>query len=103
MPKVTELEVNGTRQPVDVDAGAPLLWVLRDDLGLTGSKMGCAEGECGACTVLADGTAVRACITPVGEVAGHAILTIEGVADGDRLHPLQQAFLDQEAFQCGYC
>ena len=77
--------------------------MLRDDLGLTGSKIGCGEGECGACTVLADGVAVRSCVTPVGDVAGKRILTIEGLERDGRLHPLQQAFLDQQAFQCGYC
>ncbi|HEX6606255.1 MAG TPA: (2Fe-2S)-binding protein [Chloroflexia bacterium] len=103
MARVTELTVNGAPVAVDVDATTPLLSVLREDLGLTGSKIGCGEGECGACTVLAGDRAIRACITPVSTVADRPIVTIEGLAQGDRLHPLQQAFLDAEAFQCGYC
>jgi aerobic-type carbon monoxide dehydrogenase small subunit (CoxS/CutS family) len=103
MARVTELTVNGAPVAVDVDAATPLLSVLREDLGLTGSKIGCGEGECGACTVLAGDRAVRACITPVGTVADRPIVTIEGLAQDGRLHPLQQAFLDTEAFQCGYC
>jgi aerobic-type carbon monoxide dehydrogenase small subunit (CoxS/CutS family) len=103
MPSVLELTVNGAPAPVATDAATPLLAVLRDELGLTGSKISCGEGACGACTVLVDGAAVRSCVTPVGSVVGKAILTIEGLARDDRLHPLQQAFLDQQAFQCGYC
>jgi aerobic-type carbon monoxide dehydrogenase small subunit (CoxS/CutS family) len=101
--QVQELQVNGAAVPVDVEAGTPLLSVLRDTLGLTGSKIGCGEGACGACTVLVGGAATRACITPVGSVAGQPIRTIEGLAPDDGLHPVQQAFLDQQAFQCGYC
>jgi aerobic-type carbon monoxide dehydrogenase small subunit (CoxS/CutS family) len=101
--QVQELQVNGAAVPVDVEAGTPLLSVLRDTLGLTGSKIGCGEGACGACTVLVGGVATRACITPVGSVAGQPIRTIEGLAPDDGLHPVQQAFLDQQAFQCGYC
>jgi aerobic-type carbon monoxide dehydrogenase small subunit (CoxS/CutS family) len=91
--------------PVQVEASedAPLLAVLRDHLGLTGSKPGCGEGECGACTVLLDGTAVRSCITPVAAARGREVLTIEGLEHDGQLHPLQQAFLDNGAFQCGYC
>jgi aerobic-type carbon monoxide dehydrogenase small subunit (CoxS/CutS family) len=103
MARVTELTVNGASVAVDVDSATPLLSVLREDLGLTGSKIGCAEGECGACTVLAGGRAIRSCITPVGTVADRPIVTIEGLEQDDRLHPLQQAFLEAEAFQCGYC
>ena len=103
MARVTELTVNGASVAVDVDAATPLLSVLREDLGLTGSKIGCAEGECGACTVLAGNRAIRSCITPVGDVAERPIVTIEGLEQAGRLHPLQQAFLDEEAFQCGYC
>ncbi len=99
----TELVVNGERHVLAVNPRKPLLGVLRDDLGLTGSKIGCGEGECGACTVLADGVAIRSCITPLGDVAGKRILTIEGLERDGRLHPLQEAFLDQQAFQCGYC
>ena len=101
--QVQELQVNGAAVPVDVEAGTPLLSVLRDTLGLTGSKIGCGEGACGACTVLVGGAATRACITPVGSVAGQPIRTIEGLAPDDGLHPVQAAFLDQQAFQCGYC
>lgn len=103
-----ELRVNGEVVPVDADADMTLLGVLREHLDLTGSKYGCAEGECGACTVVLDGRAVRSCVTPAASVIGKNILTIEGLArtgeDGECvLHPLQQAFLDHEAFQCGYC
>ena len=103
MSQVTELQVNGTKRPINVPAEKSLLSVLRDDLGLTGSKIGCGEGECGACTVLVDNQPVRACITPVGAIAGQPILTIEGLEKDGQLHPLQQAFLDTEALQCGYC
>jgi len=97
------LQLNGAAMPVDADEDAPLLSVLRERLGLTGSKYGCGEGECGACTVLVDGEAVRSCITPAGSVEGKEILTIEGLEQDGQLHPLQQAFLDVGAFQCGYC
>ena len=99
----TELIVNGRRVSVESGPGASLLSALRDQLDLTGSKYGCGEGQCGACTVLVDGAARRSCITPVASVAGRKIVTIEGLAEGDRLHPLQQAFLDEEAMQCAYC
>lgn len=98
-----ELVVNGQRHALAADPARPLLTVLRDELGLTGSKYGCGEGQCGACTVLVDGKAERACITDVGQCAGKSITTIEGLAQGERLHPVQQAFLDVEAMQCGYC
>src|SRR3954447_10372916 len=103
MAKITELRVNETRHPIDVDPQRTLLSVLRDDLGLTGSKYGCGEGQCGACTVLLDGQAVRACLTPASAAAGKAITTIEGLEQNGKLHPLQQAFLDADAMQCGYC
>src|SRR3954462_15377122 len=103
MAKVTSLNVNGKKLTVDVDSSVSLLDVLRNDLDLTGSKYGCGEGRCGACTVLIDGHPTRSCTTRVGAVAGKQIRTIEGVAQGDRLHPLQQAFLDAGALQCGYC
>ncbi len=104
MARITALDVNGTRRDVDVDSEKTLLGLLREDLGLTGSKVGCGEGECGACTVLVDGQPVRSCITPVGSTAGKQILTIEGLeTDDGELHPLQRAFLDEAAFQCGYC
>src|SRR5262249_5829303 len=103
MSQIKELNVNGTTRRVDVDAEKSLLSVLRDDLDLTGIKYGCGEGQCGACTVLIAGTPARSCITPVGSVAGKAIMTIESVESKGRLHPLQQAFLDADALQCGYC
>jgi len=97
------LIVNGSKRSVDCPPDETLLSVLRNRLNLTGSKYGCGEGQCGACTVLLDGRATRSCRTPVSEAAGSKITTIEGLAVGGRLHPIQQAFLDQEAFQCGYC
>lgn len=97
------LLVNGTEHHVDVQAEKPLLFVLRDDLGLTGTKYGCGEGQCGACTVLLGGTPVRSCLTRVSAAASKKITTIEGLANGEKLHPVQQAFLEAEAFQCGYC
>ena len=97
------LRVNGTDHPISLDRDRSLLYVLREELGLTGTKYGCGEGECGACKVLVDGVAVRSCKTPVGEAVGRSIVTIEGLAQGDRLHPVQQAFIDAGAFQCGFC
>jgi aerobic-type carbon monoxide dehydrogenase small subunit (CoxS/CutS family) len=97
------LSVNGVRRSVETDPERPLLWVLRNELNLTGAKYGCGEGECGACTVLIGGIARRSCQTAVGTVAGQEITTIEGLADGERLHPVQQAFIDCDAMQCGYC
>ena len=101
-PTVT-LRVNGVDHPVALDPDRHLLYVLREELELTGTKYGCGEGECGACKVLLDGVAVRACQTPIGEAVGHSITTIEGLAPGTRLHPVQQAFIDAGAFQCGFC
>jgi len=103
MARISEIHVNGKRRALDADAEATLLSVLRDELGLTGTKFGCGEGECRACTVLLDGKPVHSCLTPVGETAGKKITTIEGLAEDGRLHPVQQAFLDEEALQCGYC
>lgn len=103
MTQVMELTVNEVVLAVNAAADQPLLHVLRDELGLTGCKIGCAEGACGACTVLVEDRAVRSCITPVGEVGLHRVRTIEGLEQGGRLHPLQQAFLDMDAMQCGYC
>lgn len=97
------LHVNGRDREVDAEPGDNLLSVLRYDFGLTGSRYGCGEGQCGACTVLLDGAGARSCVTRVGSVGGKAITTIEALAVGDRLHPVQQAFLETEAFQCGYC
>ncbi len=103
MATITQLNVNGTSRSISANSQESLLIVLRDHLGLTGSKYGCGEGQCGACTVLIEGTARRSCITRVGTVADKRITTIEGLASGDRLHPLQQAFLDEGAMQCAYC
>jgi aerobic-type carbon monoxide dehydrogenase small subunit (CoxS/CutS family) len=102
MPKYT-IRVNNRAHEIEGEAGDSLLSVLRYELGLTGSKFGCGEGACGACTVLVEGQATRSCVTRLGAVAGKSITTIEAVAQGERLHPVQQAFLDAEAFQCGYC
>jgi nicotinate dehydrogenase subunit A len=98
-----DLDVNGSRRAVDVDPARTLLGVLRDELGLTGAKYGCGEGQCGACTVLLGGRAVRSCVTPVTNATDTPIVTIEGLERAGRLHPLQQAFLDEGALQCGYC
>jgi nicotinate dehydrogenase subunit A len=103
MPKIDKLNINGSLRTIDVDESVPLLTVLRDDLDLTGSKYGCGEGQCGACTVLVDGVARRSCILPVGAVRDKEITTIEGLARGEELHPLQTAFLEEEAMQCAYC
>jgi aerobic-type carbon monoxide dehydrogenase small subunit (CoxS/CutS family) len=101
--KVTELRVNGKTYRVDAEAERSLLSVLRDDLDLTGSKYGCGEAMCGACTVLMDGQPTRSCVTPVGIAGGKAITTIEGLATNGKLHPVQEAFLAEDAMQCGYC
>src|SRR5580704_12988167 len=103
MPRITELRVNGARRRIDAEADRSLLSVLRDDLDLTGAKYGCGEGRCGACTVLIDGKATRSCVTAVGDCEGKQITTIEGLEHEGKLHPLQQAFLDCGAMQCGYC
>ena len=99
-----QLRVNGKSLTADVDPNTPLLWVLRDSLGLVGTKFGCGMALCGACTVHADGDPIRACSTPVSAVAGKAITTIEGLAPSpDKLHPLQQAWIEHDVPQCGYC
>jgi aerobic-type carbon monoxide dehydrogenase small subunit (CoxS/CutS family) len=97
------LTVNGKSYPVDAEPQASLLTVLREHLDLTGSKYGCGEGQCGACTVLIDGKAQRSCVTRVGTVSQKEITTIEGLASGEQLHPIQEAFLQESAMQCGYC
>lgn len=97
------LSINGKTYSVEADPATSLLTVLREHLDLTGSKYGCGEGMCGACTVLVDGKAQRSCITRASSVAGKQITTIEGLANGNRLHPVQQAFLDVGAMQCAYC
>ncbi|HXU35749.1 MAG TPA: (2Fe-2S)-binding protein [Blastocatellia bacterium] len=103
MQRISELHVNGTKHKIDADADRSLLSVLRDDLDLTGSKYGCGEGQCGACTVLIDGQATRSCITKLGAAAGKKIATIESLEKNGRLHPLQEAFIEADAFQCAYC
>jgi isoquinoline 1-oxidoreductase subunit alpha len=103
MPMISELRVNGARRKIQADADRTLLSVLRDDLDLTGSKYGCGEGQCGACTVLLDGAAARSCVTPLRAAAGREITTIEGLQNNGRLHPLQEAFLQAGSMQCGYC
>ena len=97
-----QLDVNGQRREVRMDAETPLLWVLRDDLKLTGTKYGCGIALCGACVVLVDGKPVRSCVTPAAEVAGKQITTIEGLSS-DNSHPVQRAWIDAEVPQCGYC
>jgi nicotinate dehydrogenase subunit A len=97
------LHVNGRVEVLAVDGGAPLLAVLRNDLGLNGPKYGCGLGECGSCTVLVDGVAARACVLPLAGVAGREVTTLEGLASAGRLHPVQQAFIDCHGLQCGFC
>ncbi|MGH7150367.1 MAG: (2Fe-2S)-binding protein [Planctomycetota bacterium] len=103
MAETIELLVNGARRKVPADPSRSLLRALRDDLDLTGTKYGCGEGDCGACTVLIDGVAKRSCVTTVGAAAGAEIRTIEGVAPEGSLHPVQRCFLEANAMQCGYC
>ena len=103
MARVTTLNVNGKKMTVDVDSTVSLLSVLRNDLNLTGSKYGCGEGQCGACTVLLDGQPIRSCTTQVGRAAGKQIVTIEGLEKDGKLHPLQEAFIKADAMQCAYC
>ena len=97
------ITVNGQARVVDVDPDTPLLWVLRDTLGLTGTKFGCGIAECGACTVLVDGRAERSCMFPAANAAGASVTTIEGLAPGGSLHPVQQAWVTYQVPQCGYC
>jgi len=103
MATAVQFTVNGKAQRVETDARRTLLDVLREDLGLIGTKYGCGEGQCRACTVLLDGKAVQSCQTTMDEVGGRKIETIEGLANGARLHPVQQAFVAESAMQCGYC
>ncbi|MGB3223425.1 MAG: (2Fe-2S)-binding protein [Desulforhopalus sp.] len=103
MNEIITFLVNGEELSLTVDGNRPLLWVLRQDLELTGTKYGCGLGLCGSCTVLLDGKAVRSCQTSIREAHQREITTIEGLATGDTLHPVQQAFVDHDALQCGYC
>ena len=100
---MTELEVNGTKHRVSADPDMPLLWVIREELGLTGSKFGCGIAQCGACTVHLDGAAVRSCTTPLRAAEGRSVTTIEGLATDGARHPVQQAWIDEQVPQCGYC
>ncbi len=99
----TTLNINGTDQTVDIDENTPLLWALRNDLGMTGTKFGCGLSQCGACTVHLDGAATRSCVTPISAATGKQITTIEGLAQGGTLSALQQAWIEVQAPQCGYC
>ncbi len=103
MPNTIRFTLNGRSTALDVENGRMLLWVLRTELGLTGTKYGCGEGHCGACTVLVDGKAERSCHIPVEGVAGKEVITIEGLAKNGTLHPVQAAFVEHDALQCGFC
>lgn len=100
---MTELTINGKRHKLDVEDEMPLLWLLRDELGLMGTKFGCGIGVCGACTIHVDGEAVRSCVMPVSAVRGKSVTTIEGLATDGKLHPVQQAWIKEQVPQCGYC
>lgn len=101
--KTFELDINNKKYAVKADPDMPLLWVLRDILGLTGTKFGCGGGFCGACTVHKNGAAIRSCITPISSVNSEKITTIEGLSSGDTLHPVQNAWIEKQVSQCGYC
>jgi len=103
MTKTIRFELNGRPTTLEVDAERMLLWILRTELGLTGTKYGCGEGLCGSCIVLVDGEAVRSCQHPMKEVEGKEVLTIEGLANNGNLHPIQAAFVEHDALQCGFC
>jgi len=103
MESTIRFTLNGKPASVTTDGDRPLLWVLRTDLALTGTKYGCGEGLCGACTVIVNGEAVRSCQTPVREVGGKTVMTIEGLAADSGVHPVQKAFMEHDALQCGYC
>ena len=98
-----KLTVNGVVRDVDVDPATPLLWVIREQLALTGTKYGCGISQCGACTVHLDGRPVRSCVTPVANAVGALVTTIEGLAEGEQLHPVQAAWIAEQVPQCGYC
>jgi aerobic-type carbon monoxide dehydrogenase small subunit (CoxS/CutS family) len=103
MEKTIKFVLNGKKTEILIDPTSTLLWVLRNNLGLTGTKFGCGMGFCGACTVLIDNEPVRSCTLPVGDVAGKKVITIEGLEKDGKLHPLQKAFIEHDALQCGYC
>ncbi len=103
MEEKISFDLNGKKTEILSDPGRTLLWVLRNKLGLTGTKFGCGTGFCGACTVLINREAVRSCSIPVSDIAGKEVITIEGLSGNGKLHPLQQAFVDHDALQCGYC
>jgi aerobic-type carbon monoxide dehydrogenase small subunit (CoxS/CutS family) len=103
MEKTISFVLNGKKTDLLIDPTSTLLWVLRNQLGLTGTKYGCGMGFCGACTVIINNEAVRSCTIPVGDIAGKNVITIEGLAKNGKLHPVQQAFVDHDALQCGYC
>ncbi len=103
MAATITLKVNGTSRAVAAEPETPLLYVLRNDLELNGAKFGCGLAQCGACTVLVDGQPVRSCVQPIGALGGRAITTLEGLGTLEKPHPLQQAFIDEQAAQCGYC
>lgn len=103
MKELIQFTLNGKPVRLDIESDRPLLWVLRGDLSLTGTKYGCGEGYCGACTVLVDGAAERACMLEINDIANKMVTTIEGLAAGEVLHPVQQAFVEHDALQCGYC
>ena len=103
MAETIQFRLNGQQKTMEIDGDRKLLWVLRTDLGLTGTKYGCGESFCGSCTVIVDGEAVRTCQLPVSAVQGKEVLTIEGLASGKNLHPLQEEFADRGALQCGFC
>lgn len=100
---MARLTINGRTMDVDIDPGTPLLWAIREQIGLTGTKYGCGVAQCGACTVHLDGVAVRSCVVPVSAAVGKQVTTIEGLSDGAALHKVQQAWLEHEVAQCGYC
>ena len=103
MPQDFQLKVNGATRRANVEPDTPLLYILRNDLGLNGPRFGCGLAQCGACTVLVDGKPTRSCVTPVASIGAKSVLTLEGLGTADRLHPLQKAFIEEQAAQCGYC
>lgn len=103
MIKTIQFEINGKPAELTLDPNTILMWAIRNDLGLTGTKFGCGTGFCGACTVILDGEPVRSCMLPVSDVAGKKLLTIEGLEKNGQLHPIQQAFVEHDALQCGFC